>query len=200
MKTFWDERFAAKEYIYGEEPNKYFAKKIKQLQPGRLLLPMEGEGRNAVFAASLGWEVDAFDSSVEAIGKAQALAAAQGVELNYKHCRVEDYDWTVEKYDLIALIFAHLPPAERMNMHKSVSNSLRPGGTLILELFHPDQLGRTSGGPKVQEMLYSPDLLKDDFPGIEYSALNRVETTLSEGSYHQGKAILTRGIGTKIKR
>jgi len=200
MKTFWDERFADKEYIYGEKPNRYFAKKIKQLQPGRLLLPMEGEGRNAVFAASLGWEVDSFDSSVEAIGKAQALAEAQGVELNYEHCRVEDYDWPIEKYDLIALIFAHLPPAERMNMHKSVSNSLRPGGTLILELFHPDQLGRTSGGPKVPEMLYSPDLLKDDFPDIEYSALNRLETTLSEGSYHRGKAILTRGVGTKIKR
>lgn len=200
MNTFWDERFAAEEYIYGKEPNTYFAEQIRKLSPGRLLLPMEGEGRNAVFAASLGWQVDAFDSSAEGIKKAQKLADLHGVTLKYEHCGVEGFDWPENEYDMVALIFAHLVPDLRIEMHKSIANSLRPGGHLLVELFHPDQLGRKSGGPKVSEMLYSPDLLKADFPDIEFSALQRIETTLSEGSYHQGKAILTRGIGTKLKR
>lgn len=45
---------------YGTEPNAFFKAQLDQLTPGRLLLPAEGEGRNAVYAAKKGWEVAAF--------------------------------------------------------------------------------------------------------------------------------------------
>lgn len=65
MKEHWDERYSAETYIYGTHPNAWFAAKIEGLTPGKLLLPAEGEGRNAVHAAVKGWEVTAFDQSVE---------------------------------------------------------------------------------------------------------------------------------------
>ena len=74
MKNFWDERYKAKTYVYGKEPNQYFAEKLRELEPGKILLPAEGEGRNAVFAARQGWEVSAFDSSSEGRKKAFLLA------------------------------------------------------------------------------------------------------------------------------
>ena len=74
MKNFWDERYKAKAYVYGKEPNQYFAEKLRELEPGKILLPAEGEGRNAVFAARQGWEVSAFDSSSEGRKKAFLLA------------------------------------------------------------------------------------------------------------------------------
>jgi hypothetical protein len=48
MKEFWNERYANEEYAYGEEPNEFFKQELARLQPGRILLPADGEGRNGV--------------------------------------------------------------------------------------------------------------------------------------------------------
>ena len=74
-EQFWNERYAQKEYVYGKAPNAFFKSVIDQLKPGRLLVPGAGEGRDAVYAATLGWQVDAFDSSET--GREKALSLAQ---------------------------------------------------------------------------------------------------------------------------
>ena len=61
MNEFWNQRYAEKEWVYGQNPNLYFKKFIDSTKPGTLLLPADGEGRNSVYAATKGWEVDAFD-------------------------------------------------------------------------------------------------------------------------------------------
>jgi hypothetical protein len=63
MKDFWNERYGWDESAYGEQPNEYFKKQLAQLEPGEILMPAEGEGRNAVHAAKSGWHVKAFDTS-----------------------------------------------------------------------------------------------------------------------------------------
>jgi len=63
MKEFWNERYAKNEFIYGTEPNEFFRKELEILPAGKIILPCDGEGRNAVFAAKLGWKVNAFDFS-----------------------------------------------------------------------------------------------------------------------------------------
>lgn len=65
MKQFWDNRYSSASFAYGEEPNEFFKEHLSKLTPGRILLPGDGEGRNGVFAASLGWDVEAFDISSE---------------------------------------------------------------------------------------------------------------------------------------
>ena len=83
--NMWDKRYNSPEYVYGKEPNEFFAAELKKLKPGLILLPAEGEGRNAVFAAEQGWKVHAFDSSQVAEDKALSLAAGLGrVQLNRK--------------------------------------------------------------------------------------------------------------------
>ena len=62
---YWNQRYSNAKYVYGEEPNQFFATQLSALKAGSLILPCEGEGRNAVYAASLGWTVDAFDGSLE---------------------------------------------------------------------------------------------------------------------------------------
>jgi hypothetical protein len=71
----WDERYAPDRYFYGTEPNELVRAAIGGLPTGRALFLAEGEGRNAVHAASLGHEVVAVDSSSEGRRKALALAA-----------------------------------------------------------------------------------------------------------------------------
>ena len=70
----WNERFSTNEYIYGTNPNKFFKEQIDKINPGRLLLLGEGEGRNSVYAATKGWIIDAVDFSQTAKDKALMLA------------------------------------------------------------------------------------------------------------------------------
>lgn len=71
MKEFWNGKYSSKEYIYGTEPNEYFKSALEKYRPGTILLPGDGEGRNAVYAAKKGWQVTAFDFSNAAKEKAE---------------------------------------------------------------------------------------------------------------------------------
>ena len=109
MKQFWDERYSSKAYAYGTEPNAFFKEKLSIIPPGKLLLPAEGEGRNAVFAAMQGWEVTAFDQSKEGKRKALLLAGEKGVKLDYLVGTLEDMAFEAESFDAIGLVYAHFP-------------------------------------------------------------------------------------------
>ncbi len=88
---FWNERFSTDKYIYGKNPNKFFKEQIDKLKPGRLLLLGEGEGRNSVYAAIKGWEVDAVDFSQTAKEKALKLAKKNNVNINYTISNLTDF-------------------------------------------------------------------------------------------------------------
>lgn len=188
MKNEWDERYARQEYIYGTEPNKFLKEQLSLLKPGRILFPAEGEGRNAVFAASIGWETDAFDQSVEGQKKAVKLATHKGVSIDYYIQSLNDWNPEPDQYDCIALIFVHLPEGLRQQVHNAVIRSLKPGGTLLLEAFTLNQLPRTSGGPKTAELLFTRELIVSDFKELIFTEFAESQTTLNEGPLHQGLA------------
>ena len=188
MKNEWDERYARQEYIYGTEPNKFLKEQLSLLKPGRILFPAEGEGRNAVFAASIGWETDAFDQSVEGQKKAVKLATHKGVSIDYYIQSLNDWNPEPDQYDCIALIFVHLPEGLRQQVHNAVIRSLKPGGTLLLEAFTLNQLPRTSGGPKTAELLFTRELIVSDFKELIFTEFAETQTTLNEGPLHQGLA------------
>lgn len=198
MSDFWDSRFGDTEYVYGKQPNVFFAEQTSGLKPGKLLLPAEGEGRNAVFAAGLGWDVDAFDSSIEGRKKAMLLAEEMGVQLEYAISSYQTYEPEEQEYDLIALIYAHMPSELRKEFHKKIQNWLAPGGRIIIEVFHKSQLGNSSGGPKDLDLLYDLSDLNNDFKGMEIIQSEVVTDHLAEGNYHKGQARLVRFVARKL--
>jgi len=193
--NFWDERFSSEEYVYGKEPNEFFRAVIDNLEPGKILIPGEGEGRNAAYAAGLGWDVHAFDSSEEGKKKALQLAQEKGVEINYT---ISDYQsfTGAEQFDAIALIFTHLPSSERQEVHRKYASLLKDGGTLIMQVFDKEQLGLNSGGPKSLDLLFSVEDLKEDFEDFSALSIEKEFARLSEGPFHEGEAhlITLRGI------
>jgi cyclopropane fatty-acyl-phospholipid synthase-like methyltransferase len=192
MKEMWDQRFAGKDYFYGTEPNVFFREKLDSLTPGRLLLPAEGEGRNAVYAARTGWTVDAFDYSREGMKKALQLASVHEVSINYHLADINRHDFGNRIYDAVALVYVHLDPVNRPLFHKRVLNSLKPGGFLILEAFSLKQINNSTGGPKSPEMLYTREILKADFEGQELTYLEEVTFRNDEGPGHSGVSDLVR--------
>ena len=196
MKEFWDERFGGEEYFYGKKPNTFFAEQLQKLEPGKLLLPAEGEGRNAVYAAKLGWEVTAFDYSISGQKKALGLAAEHNVTIDYKILEAINFNPS-ETYDAIALIFTHFEGEERRVLFEKLQHCLSPGGHLIMEVFSKKQLGKESGGPPVIELLYSADEIRTLFPEISFTMLTETTITLDEGGSHQGEAEVVRAVGMK---
>lgn len=197
QKKFWDERYAQEEYVYGEQPNQFFKETIDRLSPGKVIFPAEGEGRNAVYAASLGWEVDAYDSSKEAKSKAEALAAKSGVSIHYA---IQDHNsWQPKdrRYDLVAMTYTHCDPETRSVLHRKVIASLKPGGIVIYEAFRKEQIELDSGGPKNIDMLLNKEILKTDFRNLSIELLEELEVDLSEGEYHQGVSRIIRMIAKK---
>ena len=196
-KDFWNERYADNEVVYGREPNLFFKSFIDNRKPGTLLLPAEGEGRNAVYAASKGWEVDAFDFSEQAYRKAMNWSAEKNVTINYQVKEIERFTAT-KKYDAVGLIYVHLPQTIRQSFHKQVHNSIRSGGFLVLEAFAKEQLEYGSGGPKSVSLLYDAPTICQDFPFLHTMFCGQKEIDLDEGNFHKGKAAVLQLIGQKL--
>ncbi len=197
MKEFWNERYYEQEYVYGEKPNEYLKEQLLKLPVGKILLPCEGEGRNANFSTLNKWETFACDFSESGKTKAEALAAKNGVHFQYDICDVLEYQAPEESFDVIALIFAHFPENIRKKIHQKLLNLLKPGGKIIIEGFNKRQLGRPSGGPKSYEMLFDKGILIKDFEKCEIEELKEKNVFLSEGHLHKGEAELIRGIFRK---
>ncbi len=191
-QDFWNTRYAAAGFAYGLSPNRFLAARATLLPPGgTVLLPADGEGRNAVFLAKQGFAVTAFDRSEVGMAKARALAEDNGVSIDAQAVDAMDFDYAPGRYDAVALIFAHLPPPVRRFVHAKAVEALKPGGLILLQAFRPEQLGRSSGGPKDPTMLYDAAMLRDDFAAcarVEF--LEETVEPLDEGPSHQGEGAL----------
>jgi SAM-dependent methyltransferase len=197
MKGSWDDRYAPEEYIYGVHPNDWFRQVVDNLPPGRMLVPGAGEGRDAVYAATRGWEVTAFDQSSRGREKALRLAALHGACLDYRLADAKHFDPAPLSFDLVALIYVHLPLSWRHAFHRRIREALSPGGFLLLEAFTPDQIPNDSGGPKDPDLLYTPEQLRQEFAGLEIIENRKTTIVLEEGLYHSGPAEVVRFLGTK---
>jgi 2-polyprenyl-3-methyl-5-hydroxy-6-metoxy-1,4-benzoquinol methylase len=198
----WDDRYSKEEFAYGEEPNNYLKEQLSKLTAGSILFPAEGEGRNAVYAAKMGWTVSAFDISNEGKSKAIKLAEKNNVTINYHVGELETLDFEPEQFDAIALIYAHFPANIKSLLHKTLDKYLKTNGTIIFEAFskkHIDYVTANEkvGGPKDIDSLFSIDEIKSDFPNYEIIELLETEIELNEGLYHNGTGSVIRFTGRK---
>ena len=198
----WNERFRAKEYAYGEDPNEYLKEKLDTLSPGNILFAAEGEGRNAVYAAQKGWKVTAFDISAEGRSKAIQLAEKKEVKIEYLLGRLDELPFTQGQFDVLALIYAHFPAKIKSAYHRKLAGLIRKGGIVIFEAFSKNHLPYVTldpgvGGPKEIDMLFSTDEIRSDFADFEILELEEVVIELKEGLYHNGKGSVIRFMGKK---
>lgn len=196
-KALWNTRYAENEVVYGHRPNRFFKEFIDTHKPGKILLPAEGEGRNAVYAAAKGWEVDAFDFSEEAHKKAITLSKKKNVSINYWVQEIEKFS-ADKKYDAVGLIYVHLPQNLRQTFHQQIHSSISSGGFLVLEAFAKEQIEFNSGGPKDLSLLYDAPTICQDFPFLHTLFCGQREIELNEGKFHKGRAAVLQLIGQKL--
>lgn len=188
----WNKRFEHADYLFGTTPNVYLQAHTG-LYPasGRALCVADGEGRNSVWLARHGLQVDAFDIAEVGVAKARKLAHEAGVQVNYTVADCEQWPWQEAHYDLVAAIFIQFAdPAMRTRLFANIVHTLKPGGLLILQGYTPKQLEYKTGGPPILANLYTEALLREAFAGMELIELRMYEDDLAEGQHHLGRSAL----------
>ncbi|MEE2696778.1 MAG: class I SAM-dependent methyltransferase [Cyanobacteriota bacterium] len=196
-KSYWDQRFAGEEFVYGKQPNDFLRQQAAGLAAGQALCLAEGEGRNAVFLAELGHQVCVQDISPIGLGKAKALAQQKGVSITTLCCDLAALDLKPTSLDLIAAIWMHVEPELRARVFEQAVAALRPGGHLLIEAYHPQQLNFSSGGPTRRELLIEAAQLQQELATLEPLILQEIERTITEGSAHQGRSAVVQFFGRK---
>lgn len=198
----WEERYSQSQYAYGTSANVFFREQLERFAVGSLLLPAEGEGRNAVYAATKGWKVTAFDLSENAKQKAENLAKNHGVSIDYQVGSLEDLEFEEASFDVIGLIYAHFLADKKDLYHRQLCRYLKTGGVVILEAFGKNHLPLMQenpkvGGPKDVDLLFSTQEIRASFENFDIEILEETQVLLNEGLYHNGKGSVVRFVGRK---
>ncbi len=188
----WDARFSTEDYIFGTAPNVWLTQH-RDLLPagGRVLAVADGEGRNSVWLAQQGMQVDAFDISPVGVAKANKLAQQANVQVNYQVCGADNFDWKSDTYDAVVAIFIQFAaPDARPRLFTRMKSVLKPNGLILLQGYTPKQLDYRSGGPPNLDHLYTDALLREEFSDMSIVDLQAYESVLSEGTQHSGRSAL----------
>ena len=185
----WNKRFAAEGYLFGTEPNQWLREQASVWAAGqRVLCVADGEGRNSVWLAQQGLEVEAFDIAEAGVAKARRLAELNSVQVQLQVASCDGFDWPVARYDGVAAIFVQFAdPPLRERMFARIKQSLKPGGTLVLQGYTPKQLEYRTGGPPLLSHLYTAELLRQAFADMDIVELRDYE---AEGTGHLGRSAL----------
>ncbi|MEU6770661.1 class I SAM-dependent methyltransferase [Streptomyces sp. NPDC046759] len=154
----WDERYRGAGLVWAAEPNRFVEQELAGLEPtGRVLDLAAGEGRNAVWLAELGWEVDAVDFSAVALEKAGRLAAERGAQLHTVCADLTAWSAAEATYDLALIAYLHLPWEQMEHVLRQAARAVRPGGTLLLVGHAAANLRQGHGGPQDPRVLYTAE-------------------------------------------
>ena len=195
---WWDEFYADRARpcpFFTERPDENLARWFGEglLAPGRVLELGCGNGRNAIYLASLGCRVRALDFSARAIEWARQRATASGAPVDFHCCSIFDAAIPAGRYDLVydSGCFHHLPPHRRADYAGLVRRALKPGGSFGLVCFRPEggsgytdrqvyERGSLGGG-----LGYSADRLRAlwDAPPFSLRVLRQMTKTGARGPW-----------------
>ena len=171
----WDERYREKPLLWGAEPNRLFSEIATPLKPGRALDLAAGEGRNAVWLAQRGWDVVAVDFSSVALDRGEALAGRAGVEVSFERADLQNYEPDSSAFDLVLILYLHVPAELRRLIYTRATRSLVPGGTMVVIGHDVRNLEEGVGGPQEPAILLSPETVVGELDGCDAI---RAETVL----------------------
>lgn len=196
----WEKRYSgSQDYLFGTQPAQFLLDNPGWLIKGQSGLAVaDGEGRNSVFMAGCGMQMTAFDMSQTAVGRAQALANENSVEIDASVSDWDGWNWDTRTYDLVAAIFIQFAgPSERGKQFFNIKQAVKPGGVLMLHGYRPEQVALGTGGPPSVENMYTEEILSKYFGNWKIERLASYERDVQEGRGHSGRSALIDMIARK---
>lgn len=184
----WDERYAAAELVWSQEPNQFVAAELADLAPGTAVDLAAGEGRNAIWLASRGWSATAVDFSQVALDKGARLTADLAGDVTWV-CADATAWQPPAPVDLVVIAYLQVPAEDRRRAVRSAVTMLRPGGTLLLVAHDSTNLTEGTGGPQDPAVLMTADDVLADLEGIDVEVLRaeRVAREVTRADEHGGE-------------
>jgi tellurite methyltransferase len=180
-KEKWDGKYSSEDHVMDRKPCSWLSENAHFLPgKGRALEIAMGEGRNAVFVAGLGYDVDGIDISEAGLTNARKLADEKKVSLKTIAADLDDYEFEKNQYDLI-LCFYFL----NRNLFPKIKTALRPGGYFLCETFTVDHAKHS--GLRKEWLLEPNELLKEfaDFHIFNYRELDQNEKAVASLAGHK---------------
>jgi len=174
----WNQRYADADLVWSAEANRFLVEEVADLPPGRALDLGAGEGRNAIWLGERGWRVTAVDFSEIGLQKARRLAEARGVEVDWTEADLRSYSPAPGAFDLVVLVYIHLPGEERRAVVRRAADAVAAGGTLLVIGHDRTNLQEGYGGPQDPTILFSPDDVTDDLAGLDELRVVRADRVM----------------------
>jgi 2-polyprenyl-3-methyl-5-hydroxy-6-metoxy-1,4-benzoquinol methylase len=181
----WDERYRATELVWGAGPNRFLVDEATGLKPGTALDVACGEGRNAIWLAQNGWQVVGVDFSAVGLEKARRLAAESGVTVEWAQGDLTTWE-APNTYDLVIVMYLHLPGDIRHSVFARTAKSVAPGGTMLVVGHDTLNLSKGTGGPQDPAVLYGPEDVVGDIGSV--LTIERAERVHRPVSTSEGEA------------
>jgi SAM-dependent methyltransferase len=171
----WNGRYATDELVWRAEPNRFLVEEVEGLTPGRALDVACGEGRNAVWLASRGWKVVGVDFSSVALAKARRMAEDRGADVEWVEADVVSWIPLRGVFDLVAVMYLHVPADQRRQVLANAAAALAPGGVLLVVGHDATNPAEGFGGPQDPAVLYGAQDVVCDLGGLRIERAERVE-------------------------
>jgi len=182
----WNQRYAGRELVWTSEANRFLVQEAATLASARALDLACGEGRNAVWLAERGWQVTGVDFSTVGVAKAQRLADARGVTVEWVTANVLDHRPKPAAFELVIIFYLQVPATQRTPIVRRAAGAVAPGGTFLLVAHDASNIAAGYGGPQDPAVLYAAqDIVTDlDGTGLQIERSDRVQRPVetSEGS------------------
>jgi SAM-dependent methyltransferase len=165
--------------IWRADPNRFLVEEVERIGPGRALDLACGEGRNSVWLASQGWRVVGVDYSSVGLAKARQLAADRSVDVTWIEDDVVTWMPPQGAFDLVLVLYLHLPAEQRRQVMAHASSALAPGGVLLVIGHDTTNLNEGWGGPQEAAVLFTPEEVVADLQDLRIERAERVKRTVA---------------------
>ena len=131
----WDQAYRDTDRMWSGEPNAALVAEAPKLRRGRVLDVGCGEGADAIWLATHGWEVTALDPSLVAIERGQRAVEATGLIVEWVLGSIGEAPLPHDDFDLVSAFYVPLPkdsPAV-----DALASVVAPGGALLV-VHHAD--------------------------------------------------------------
>lgn len=156
----WDERHKAGDFE-GEGPNPTLVSRLSELRPGSALELASGSGTNAVWLAMQGWRTTAVDWSPVGLANGKAKAVDAGVEVEWLERDLFAWSPPARSFDLVAIVYLHLPPDERGPVYARAAAAVAPGGRMLVVGHHPLHAIEGQGGPDPSRLFTADEIARE---------------------------------------
>ncbi len=177
-QEFWDQRYGSTDSVWSGQPNQRLVEQAADLTPGRALDVGSGEGADAIWLASKGWQVTALDISPVALGRAAERAAVLGEDIAGRITwqQADLLRWRppadpADAFDLVSAQFMHLPSQAMRELNGKLAAAVRTGGTLLIVGHDFSDVLTSVRRPSIPELYYTATDVAQELDSTEWQVV-----------------------------